>query len=67
MFNSPFGGYVKMKGELLVNDENYQNNSKGYFNNTSLFARLSIVFSPLANIVLEFVITTYILFMEDMK
>ena len=23
----PFGGYVKMKGELLVNNENYKNNS----------------------------------------
>ena len=22
----PFGGYVKMKGELLVNNENYKNN-----------------------------------------
>ena len=34
----PFGGYVKMKGELLVNDENYKNNyiNKGYFNNASL-------------------------------
>ena len=55
----PFGGYVKMKGELLVNNENYKNNyvSKGYFNNASLFARLLIVFSgPLANIVLGIMI-----------
>ena len=56
----PFGGYVKMKGELLVNNENYQNNdNKGHFNNASLFARLSIVFSgPLANIVLGILIIT---------
>ena len=57
----PFGGYVKMKGELLVNDKNYKNNntSKGYFNNASLFARLSIVFSgPLANILLGILIIT---------
>ena len=57
----PFGGYVKMKGELLVNNENYQNNNdnKGYFNNASLFSRLLIVFSgPLANIVLGIVIIT---------
>ncbi len=57
----PFGGYVKMKGELLVNNENYQNNNlnKGYFNNASLFARLSIVFSgPLANILLGILIIT---------
>ena len=49
----PFGGYVKMKGELLVNNENYKKSiNKGYFNNASLFARLLIVFSgPLANIV----------------
>ena len=55
----PFGGYVKMKGELLVNNENYKNNyvNKGYFNNASLFARLLIVFSgPLANIVLGIMI-----------
>ena len=57
----PFGGYVKMKGELLVNDENYKNNSKkkGYFNNASLIARLSIVFSgPLANILFGILIIT---------
>ena len=57
----PFGGYVKMKGELLVNDENYKNNGKkkGYFNNASLFARLSIVFSgPLANILFGILIIT---------
>ena len=57
----PFGGYVKMKGELLVNNENYLNNfdNKGYFNNASLFARLSIVFSgPLANILLGILIIT---------
>ena len=51
----PFGGYVKMKGELLVNSENYKHNkiNKGYFNNASLFARFLIVFSgPLANILL---------------
>ena len=57
----PFGGYVKMKGELLVNDENYKNNDKkkGYFNNASLFARLSIVFSgPLANILFGILIIT---------
>jgi len=57
----PFGGYVKMKGELLVNNENYQNDNdnKGYFNNASLFSRLLIVFSgPLANIVLGIVIIT---------
>ena len=57
----PFGGYVKMKGELLVNNENFQNNndSKGYFNKASLFARLSIVFSgPLANILLGILIIT---------
>ena len=57
----PFGGYVKMKGELLVNDENYQNlnDNKGYFNNASLFARLIIIFSgPLANIVLGILIIT---------
>ena len=43
----PFGGYVKMKGELLVNDKNCQNynDNKGYFNNASLFSRLLIVFS----------------------
>ncbi len=55
----PFGGYVKMKGELLVNNENYKKNSvsKGCFNNASLFARLFIVFSgPLANIVLGILI-----------
>ena len=55
----PFGGYVKMKGELLVNNENYKNNHvyKGYFNNASLFARLFIVFSgPLANVVLGIMI-----------
>jgi len=57
----PFGGYVKMKGELLVNNENYQNSNyaKGYFNNASLFSRLIIVFSgPLANIVLGILIIT---------
>ncbi len=55
----PFGGYVKMKGELLVNDKNHQKNNKGYFNNASLFARFSIVFSgPLANIVLGVLIIT---------
>ena len=57
----PFGGYVKMKGELLVNNENYQNQdyNEGYFNNASLFARLSIVFSgPLANIILGILIIT---------
>ena len=55
----PFGGYVKMKGELLVNDKNYQNNNNGYFNNASLLARFSIVFSgPLANIVLGVLIIT---------
>ena len=57
----PFGGYVKMKGELLVNDENYKNNDKkkGYFNNANLFARLSIVFSgPLANILFGILIIT---------
>ena len=57
----PFGGYVKMKGELLVNDENYKNNGKkkGYFNNASLLARLSIVFSgPLANILFGILIIT---------
>ena len=51
----PFGGYVKMKGELLVNSENYKHKkiNKGYFNNASLFARFLIVFSgPLANILL---------------
>ena len=56
----PFGGYVKMKGELLVNDENYQNNNNnGYFNNASLFARLSIVIAgPLSNILLGILIIT---------
>ena len=57
----PFGGYVKMKGELLVNDTNYQNKkiNNGFFNNATLFARLSIVFSgPLANIVLGILIIT---------
>ena len=57
----PFGGYVKMKGELLVNNENFQNNNdyEGYFNNASLLARLSIVFSgPLANILLGILIIT---------
>ena len=51
----PFGGYVKMKGELLVNNENFKKDyvSKGHFNHASLFSRLLIVFSgPLANIVL---------------
>ena len=55
----PFGGYVKMKGELLVNYENYKKNSinDGHFNNASLFNRLLIVFSgPLANIVLGILI-----------
>ena len=55
----PFGGYVKMKGELLVNDENYKNNivNEGYFNNASLFARFFIVFSgPLANVLLGILI-----------
>ena len=50
-----------MKGDLLVNDENFQNNdvNNGFFNNASLFARLSIVFSgPLANIVLGVLIIT---------
>ena len=57
----PFGGYVKMKGELLVNDKNYQNynDNKGYFNNASLFSRLLIVISgPLANILLGILIIT---------
>ena len=48
-----------MKGELLVNNENYKNSNvnEGYFNNASLFARLFIVFSgPLANIALGIVI-----------
>ncbi len=57
----PFGGYVKMKGELLVNNENYQNNNdnEGYFNNASLFSRFLIVFSgPLANILLGILIIT---------
>ena len=57
----PFGGYVKMKGELLVNDQNYKKNieNNGYFNNASLFSRLSIVFSgPLANILLGILIIT---------
>ena len=57
----PFGGYVKMKGELLVNDKNCQNynDNKGYFNNASLFSRLLIVFSgPLANILLGILIIT---------
>ncbi len=57
----PFGGYVKMKGELLVNNENYKNDNvkTGHFNNASLFARLSIVFSgPLANIILGLLIIT---------
>ena len=57
----PFGGYVKMKGELLVNDKNYQNynDNKGYFNNASLLSRLLIVFSgPLANILLGVLIIT---------
>ena len=30
----PFGGYVKMKGELLVNNENYKNNY--YLNNLDI-------------------------------
>ncbi len=55
----PFGGYVKMKGELLVNNENFQDNNNGHFNNASLFARLSIVFAgPLANILLGILIIT---------
>ena len=56
----PFGGYVKMKGELLVNNENYQNNNdEGYFNNAGLFSRFLIVFSgPLANILLGILIIT---------
>ena len=57
----PFGGYVKMKGELLVNSENHQNinQTKGHFNNASLFARLTIVFSgPLANVLLGILIIT---------
>ncbi len=57
----PFGGYVKMKGELLVNNENFHENidNKGHFNNASLSARLSIVFSgPLANLLLGILIIT---------
>ena len=57
----PFGGYVKMKGELLVNNENFKNNYnyKGHFNSASLISRLSIVFSgPLANILLGILIIT---------
>ena len=55
----PFGGYVKMKGELLVNNENYKKNqdNKGCFNNASLFSRFLIVFSgPFANILLGILI-----------
>ena len=57
----PFGGYVKMKGELLVNNENFENNKNniGYFNNASLFSRFLIVFSgPLANVLLGILIIT---------
>ena len=57
----PFGGYVKMKGELLVNSENYKSNKnqKGYFNNANLLQRFLIVFSgPLANIILGILIIT---------
>ncbi len=55
----PFGGYVKMKGELLVNSENHKNTNNGYFNNASLLSRFLIVFSgPLANILLGILIIT---------
>ena len=57
----PFGGYVKMKGELLVNSKNYKNinNGGGNFNNASLLSRLIIVFSgPLANILLGIFLIT---------
>ena len=59
----PFGGYVKMKGELLVNSKNYKNinNDYGNFNNASLLSRLIIVFSgPLANILLGIFLITLI-------
>ena len=49
----PFGGYVKMKGELLVDEKEDQINNKnfGNFNQASLISRFFIVFSgPLANI-----------------
>tara|TARA_B100000965_G_scaffold280865_1_gene238750 strand:- start:28 stop:1107 length:1080 start_codon:yes stop_codon:yes gene_type:complete len=49
----PFGGYVKMKGELLVDEKNEHINDKslGNFNQASLISRFFIVFSgPLANI-----------------
>ena len=55
----PFGGYVKMKGELIVNEKNstskthtYEPKDKsGNFNHASLFSRFVIVFAgPLANI-----------------
>ena len=49
----PFGGYVKMKGELLIDEKEDQINNKnfGNFNQASLISRFFIVFSgPLANI-----------------
>ncbi len=56
----PFGGYVKMKGELIVNEKNSSRKTNplqlkdksGNFNHASLFSRFVIVFAgPLANIV----------------
>ena len=49
----PFGGYVKMKGELLVDENKDKNNNSnvGDFSQASLISRFFIVFSgPLANI-----------------
>ncbi len=50
----PFGGYVKMQGELLVNEKNVSiKKNVGNFHNSSLLSRFMIVFSgPLANILL---------------
>ena len=57
----PFGGYVKMNGELLVNSKNHKYNDKdsGSFNNASLLSRFIIVFSgPLANVILGIFLIT---------
>ena len=58
----PLGGYVKMKGEL-INNEDYKNNDEDCFLKASLKDRILIILSgPLANLVLGFFLITSIFY-----
>ena len=59
----PFGGYVKMRGELLVKAKKSKNAEleNGSFNNASLLARFIIVFAgPLANLIFGILIFSFL-------